>query len=85
MTKLKKFRVWDPESETLEHARTISAISIAAAAEQYAESDAIGQGEGLYTGNGHALHVLDEDADAHECIVTLELVPSYEGQVRRRL
>lgn len=85
MTRTKRFRVWDPESETLEHARTINALSIVGAAEQYAESDDIGLQEGLYKGDGHVLHVLDEHGDAHECTVVLQMVPTFEGNVRRRI
>lgn len=48
---IKRFRVWDPHREDIEHSQQVIAEDPEDAAEQYAEDDTDGQIEDLYEGS----------------------------------
>jgi len=79
MTSMPKFKVWDPQNEslcssTVEH----EADDPREAAERYAEADVDGVRDGIYSG-GYILMTRDEDGIAMSVIVAVEYEASYHA------
>jgi hypothetical protein len=77
-----KFKVWDEVDGSEEFAAELEAVDAQFAAEMFAEQDADGQFEGIYT-KGHPIMVRDEAGRLSRIFVWVEYDPTFWSRVER--